>query len=191
SRSRPRRTGAPTASASSARPGVWCRTTCTTASRSATRSNCFRRPARSRWHRPSGRWSSSAGGVGITPTLAMLEAALKTSRLVHFIHFARDRSAHAFRQLVDGLAQNHPQLRRFYCYDVAPDGAGDAERPHAVGRVSVRQLSPWLPAQPQDIDAYFLGPKPFMQEVKKALRALGVPDAQVRYEFFCPAPVLA
>ena len=36
-----------------------------------------------------------SGGVGITPTLAMLDAALLGTRPVHFIHFARNRSAHA------------------------------------------------------------------------------------------------
>lgn len=129
-----------------------------------------------------------SGGVGITPTLAMLEAALQTSRLVHFIHFARDRGVHAFRHTIDALARKHPQLERFYCYDEAPqDGA---EAPHAVGRVSTQQLAQWLPGKASEIDAYFLGPKPFMKQVRKSLRALGVPDPQVRYEFFGPASAL-
>ncbi|UUZ71434.1 NO-inducible flavohemoprotein [Polaromonas sp. P1(28)-8] len=39
-----------------------------------------------------------SGGVGITPTLAMLDAALERQRPVHFIHFARNKSVHAFRR---------------------------------------------------------------------------------------------
>jgi ferredoxin-NADP reductase len=35
-----------------------------------------------------------------------------------------------------------------------------------------------------------LGPKPFVPQVKKALWTLGVPDQQVRYEFFRPASAL-
>jgi nitric oxide dioxygenase len=54
-----------------------------------------------------------SGGVGITPTLAMLEAALQTERPVHFIHCARNGSVHAFRDWIDGLAARHPQLKRF------------------------------------------------------------------------------
>ena len=131
-----------------------------------------------------------SGGVGITPTLAMLEAALRTSRLVHFIHFARDRGVHAFRHAIDALAQKHPQLERFYCYDVAPEALNEADAPHAVGRLDVEKLGQWMPAGTRDVDAYFLGPKPFMQQARKALRTLGVPDHQVRYEFFGPASAL-
>jgi len=65
--------------------------------------------------------------------------------------------------------------------------------PHAVGRIDAASLAQWLPAAAEgvrDIDAYFLGPKPFMQQVQRSLRTLGVPDRQVRYEFFGPASAL-
>ncbi|MEF7614394.1 NO-inducible flavohemoprotein [Aquincola sp. MAHUQ-54] len=127
-----------------------------------------------------------SGGVGITPTLAMLEAALAGTRPVHFIHCARNHAVHAFRSAVDALAARHPQLRRFYCYDEP----AAADVPHAVGRLDEGRLAGWLPAAPADVDAYFLGPRPFMQQVRRTLRALGVPDTQVRYEFFGPASAL-
>jgi nitric oxide dioxygenase len=60
-----------------------------------------------------------SGGVGITPTLSMLEAALATKRPIHFIHCARNAQVHAFRGWVDELAAQHPQLQRFYCYEQA------------------------------------------------------------------------
>jgi len=40
------------------------------------------------------------------------------------------------------------------------------------------------------VDAYFLGPKPFMRQVRRQLRELGVPESQTRYEFFGPASAL-
>jgi len=40
------------------------------------------------------------------------------------------------------------------------------------------------------VDAYFLGPKGFMAAIKRHLKALGVPEAQSRYEFFGPASAL-
>ena len=126
-----------------------------------------------------------SGGVGITPTLAMLSEALKSGRPVHFIHCARNRAVHAFRDAIDALAERHPQLRRFYCYDQA-EGADGAD---AVGLLDQDQLAQWLPAT-RDLDAYFLGPKPFMALVKRSLKALGVPEAQTRYEFFGPAAAL-
>jgi nitric oxide dioxygenase len=50
-------------------------------------------------------------------------------------------------------------------------------------------LARWLPPS-RDVDAYFLGPKPFMRQLKKQLRELGVPESQTRYEFFGPASAL-
>lgn len=124
-----------------------------------------------------------SGGVGITPTLAMLSEALQSGRTVHFIHCARNRAVHAFRDTIDALAARHPQLQRFYCYDQADEGAD------AVGLLDQARLAQWLPAS-RDVDAYFLGPKPFMALVKRSLLALGVPEAQTRYEFFGPAAAL-
>ncbi|CAI8726547.1 NO-inducible flavohemoprotein [Pseudomonas sp. IT-P176] len=127
-----------------------------------------------------------SGGVGITPTLAMLEAALATERPVHFIHCARNGGVHAFRDWIDGLAARHPQLKRFYCY-AEDDGISPAA--DQVGLLSQEQLGNWLPEQ-RDLDAYFLGPKGFMAAIKRHLKALGVPESQSRYEFFGPAAAL-
>lgn len=126
-----------------------------------------------------------SGGVGITPTLAMLSEALKTERPVHFIHCARNKAVHAFRDTIDAWAARHPQLKRFYCYDQA----SDEDAVDATGGLTQEQLAQWLPAS-RDVDAYFLGPKPFMALVKRSLLALGVPEAQTRYEFFGPASAL-
>lgn len=127
-----------------------------------------------------------SGGVGITPLLAMLEAALPSGRPVYFIHAARHAGVHAFRHKLDELAQAHPQLQRFFCYqqqreqDPAADAYGYLERDLLAG---------WLP-ESTDLDAYFVGPKAFMQAIKTHLAALGVPAAQSHYEFFGPAAVL-
>ena len=126
-----------------------------------------------------------SGGVGITPTLPMLTAALRGQRPVTFIHCARHAGVHAFRPWVDQLAAEHPQLRRFYCY-AEDDGTAGAD---AVGQLDERMLQRWLPAE-RDIDVYFLGPKGFMAAVHAHLAALGVPPAQSRYEYFGPAASL-
>ena len=55
-----------------------------------------------------------SGGVGITPTLAMLDAALQGQRPVHFIHFARNRAVHAFRDAIAARKARHAQLQHFY-----------------------------------------------------------------------------
>jgi nitric oxide dioxygenase len=129
-----------------------------------------------------------SGGVGITPTLAMLEQALAVDREVIFIHCARNGQVHAFREQVEAAAANHPKLQRYYCYDEA--GGETENAPHAVGRLNLARLHAWLPSETRDVDAYFLGPKPFMQQVRRGLRNWGVPDAQSRFEFFGPASAL-
>jgi nitric oxide dioxygenase len=127
-----------------------------------------------------------SGGVGITPTLAMLQAALATRRPVHFIHAARHGGVHAFRETIQSLADRHPQLKHFYCYEHRRDGDDHA---HGFGFIDEARLHQWLP-ETRDVDAYFLGPVPFMKAVKRHLKALGVPDSQSRYEFFGPASAL-
>ncbi len=126
-----------------------------------------------------------SAGVGITPALSMLEAARDTGREIHFIHCARHAGAHAFRDWVDSQGAERPQLRHYVCY--SEPRAGD--KADAEGFLSLEQLAEWLPEQ-RDLDAYFLGPKPFMAQIKRHLQALGVPAAQSHYEFFGPASAL-
>jgi nitric oxide dioxygenase len=50
-------------------------------------------------------------------------------------------------------------------------------------------LAQHLPAD-RDVDLYFLGPKPFMQQVRRLALALGVPEERLRWEFFGPLEAL-
>ncbi|MFN9525318.1 MAG: NO-inducible flavohemoprotein [Pseudomonadaceae bacterium] len=143
---------------------------------------------------PSGEFTLSASdkplalisaGVGITPALTMLDAARHSGRPIHFIHCARNAEVHAFRDWVDGHAAEHPQIRHYVCYSEPREG----DRADASGFLSRDLLEQWLPAE-RDLDAYFLGPKPFMAQVKRHLQALGVPAEQSHYEFFGPASAL-
>ncbi|WP_295473442.1 NO-inducible flavohemoprotein [uncultured Pseudomonas sp.] len=126
-----------------------------------------------------------SAGVGITPTLAMLEAALPTGRPITFIHSARNGSLQAFRPWLEEQQRQHPQLRLHFCY--SQPQAGD--RFDAQGRLCQEVLASWLP-EDRNLDAYFLGPAGFMASVKRDLKALGVPVAQSHYEFFGPAAQL-
>ncbi|WP_027908253.1 NO-inducible flavohemoprotein [Pseudomonas sp. URMO17WK12:I4] len=124
-------------------------------------------------------------GVGITPALTMLEAALESGRPIHFIHYARHGGVHAFKQWIEEQSRAYPQISYRFCYSAPRDG----DQPHAQGVVSREQLADWLP-EDRDLDAYFLGPKPFMAQVKRHLNDLGVPGEQCHYEFFGPASQL-
>lgn len=115
-----------------------------------------------------------SGGVGITPTLPMLEAALDSGRLVHFIHCARNGAVHAFRDWVDELAARHPQVKRFYCY---AEDDGVSQPADAVGLLSADQLGQWLP-QERDVDAYFLARKPSWPASSATSRAWACPSSR-------------
>ena len=124
-----------------------------------------------------------SGGVGITPTLPMLQAAHEQRRPVTFVHFARNAAVHAFRDWVDDLVARSAQARRFYCHEEAGAPVD------AHGRVSAELLAHALP-QARDMDAYFVGPAPFMGAVKRMLGELGVPAERMHWEFFGPAAAL-
>lgn len=126
-----------------------------------------------------------SAGVGITPTMAMLDPALQAGRQVHFIHCARHGGVHAFRDQVEERAREHEHLRPYFCY--SEPGPGDAA--DATGFLTQEQLAEWLPDR-SEVDVYFLGPTPFMRQVRQQLRALGVPDERCYFEFFGPARAL-
>ncbi|PPU77520.1 MULTISPECIES: NO-inducible flavohemoprotein [Xanthomonas] len=132
-----------------------------------------------------------SGGVGITPMLPMLAQGLETGRPITFIHCARNRDVHAFKDRIDAAAAAHPQLTHYYCYDTV--AGAESQMPHGVGLLDAARLSQWMPADTsgaRDVDVYFLGPRPFMRMLRRQLSELGVPDAQVRFEFFGPASAL-
>lgn len=129
-----------------------------------------------------------SGGVGITPTIPMAETALEAgNRQVVFIHYAKSAKAQAFRQLLNDWEQRFPLFQAYVVYNEA--STDPAIQPDAVGMPSIEQLQQWMPVD-RDVEAYFLGPKPFMAFMKRSLRELGVPDDQAHYEFFGPAEEL-
>ncbi|BBN62148.1 flavohemoprotein [Pseudomonas sp. KUIN-1] len=130
-----------------------------------------------------------SGGVGITPTLAMAEQALESGeRPVTFIHYARNGQVHAFSDLLRSWQQRYPLFKARVVYAERADH--EVYTPDAIGFPLITHLEQWLPAD-RDVDVYFLGPKPFMAFMKRALKDLGVPEKQARYEFFGPAQALA
>lgn len=121
------------------------------------------------------------GGVGITPAISMLQPALESGRDVHFLHGAMNSRHHAFREHVNALAEQHDNLSIRYVYsDPLPE-----DEAHGTGFFDRDKLREMLPSGP-DVDVYFLGPKPFMQNCRKLLSEMGVPEENQRYEFFGP-----
>ncbi|WP_371132460.1 hypothetical protein [Polaromonas sp.] len=79
----------------------------------------------------------------------MLDAALERQRPVHFIHCARNKSVHAFRDALATRQARHAPLRHFYVHD---EHAGETDRPHATGLIDsghwpngCRLRAMWMP----------------------------------------------
>jgi nitric oxide dioxygenase len=126
------------------------------------------------------------GGVGITPAISMLNTAANTGRNIHFIHAALNTETHAFKQHVDDLAATNDKISPCYVYS---EPAATCQ-PHAQGFITKEMIAAQLPAD-GDVELYLLGPKPFMAAALRIAKELGVPDAQIHYEFFGPAEDLA
>lgn len=126
-----------------------------------------------------------AGGVGVTPMLAMLErlVELRTERPVIFVQACIDGSVHAFGDHVRRLTANRPNLRSLVIYD----NPRECDASDYVGRLDVDRLRELVPA---GADVYFCGPRGFMAAVDSALREIGVADDRRRFEAFGPTVAL-
>lgn len=125
------------------------------------------------------------GGVGITPAMSMLESTAGSGRPIRFVHAARHGGVHAFRERVQALAAQHPNVQAIFLYEEPRE----QDEPHFTGRLTPEVLAQQLPGD-RDVDLYFLGPKPFMQAVRRQALGLGVPAERLHWEFFGPLEAL-
>ncbi len=125
-------------------------------------------------------------GVGITPAISMLNAEAGSTRKINFIHAALNSQTHAFKQHVDQLCVDNDNISSLYVYS-EPTANCHAD---ANGFVTSELLGAQL-AGHSDVELYLLGPLPFMQNMLKIAKQLGVPESQIHYEFFGPAADLA
>lgn len=129
-----------------------------------------------------------SGGVGLTPMMSMLEAAIKQTpeREVIFIHAARNGNVHAMRERVQDITATH-NVTSYTIYDTPEnedEGVYDKE-----GYIDYEWLKSVLPSA--DSDIYFCGPKGFMQAVYQHLKDLNVAEDDIHFEFFGPAQDIA
>jgi ferredoxin-NADP reductase/MOSC domain-containing protein YiiM len=127
-----------------------------------------------------------SAGVGATPVMAMLHslAAAHSHREIWWIHGARNRAEHAFREESERLVASLPGAKRLIAYS-AP-GATDSGFDIA-GRLSEAELE--RAGVPMDADFYLCGPQSFMDALAAALAARGVMPDRVRTELFGPTDV--
>lgn len=133
-----------------------------------------------------------AGGIGITPMLAMLDALLGPTdrtrvpnRKVYLIYAVRHGGEHGFRAALADYQARHKNLTLHTLYSSPrPTDAGY----DGVGHISTETVQNLLPLD--DYDAYLCGPSGFMQTAYDVLRRLGIADTRIFAESFGPAQVV-
>ncbi|TYZ69072.1 hypothetical protein PybrP1_010976 [[Pythium] brassicae (nom. inval.)] len=117
-----------------------------------------------------------AAGVGVTPVLSMLEAAVAAGlkQRVVFVQYARNADVLAFSEHLAQLQQTHPELLTTHA---ALKSDGESFNLAALERL--------LPSK--DCEFYFCGPPGFLSTVNKALASeWATPAAQRHFEYFGP-----
>lgn len=119
-----------------------------------------------------------AGGIGITPVRAMFEALPAGPGDLALIYRALSGDDLVFRDELEGIAAARDADLFFV--------VGDHREPENLGLLAPDHLLADVP----DIahrDVYLCGPGPMMDEVKRSLRAAGVPRRQIHTERFAYA----
>ena len=128
-----------------------------------------------------------AGGIGVTPMISMLlwSIAHQPQRRLHLVYGVRNIGDHAFKDLLEGLAQSHPAFRLDILYgDPGPDDVEARDYQH-VGFIDIALLQRILPDGRHQF--YVCGPPAMMAALVPALAAWGVPSADIHSESFGPA----
>ncbi len=125
-----------------------------------------------------------SAGVGLTPTLAMLESLVDHGANVNWLHAAESQEQHAFGEEVQHLDDKHEHINSFVWYNQVASSTEDSfEGLMDLSKVKQAILQP-------KAKYYFCGPIGFMQSVAKQLQELGVSQDQLHYECFGPHKVV-
>jgi ferredoxin-NADP reductase/predicted pyridoxine 5'-phosphate oxidase superfamily flavin-nucleotide-binding protein len=133
-----------------------------------------------------------AGGVGITPMIAMashvLREGLRTRHLrpLTVLHASRDSAQRAFADEFRTLQQaSDGKIRYLSIVGTATTGGQPGVDYNGTGHITEDTLRQVLALD--DYDFFLCGPPPFMQAQYDNLRRLGVQDARIYAESFGPA----
>ncbi|TYS64605.1 NO-inducible flavohemoprotein [Sutcliffiella horikoshii] len=128
-----------------------------------------------------------SGGVGITPMVSMLKTIAKEqpARPTTFIHASKNGSLHAFKDEVREAIDMMENGRKLFVYENPLEEDIRLGAFHEQGYITEHMFK----AMNIDNDAlYFVcGPVPFMKFIISMLGKLGVPEENIKFEFFGPS----
>jgi ferredoxin-NADP reductase len=125
-----------------------------------------------------------AGGVGITPLMAMLRHGVDSepSRPITLFYSVRTPTDIAFHDEIRLLDRRHGQFRAFIAVtDAEPTGAE-----HFPGRINEDLIVRTMPGIVHAM-CMVCGPPQMIEAMTAMLQSLGVPSSQIRFEVFQPA----
>jgi ferredoxin-NADP reductase len=131
-----------------------------------------------------------SGGIGITPMLSILHAALKDDpkREIWFFYGVRNGHEHVLKEHIEDIADKHENVNLHVCYS-QPDESDVIERDYQhKRRIDINLLRTLLPLK--TFQFFVCGPKPMMESIVPALEDWGVPKQRIHYESFGPATVI-
>jgi len=132
-----------------------------------------------------------AGGVGITPMLAMLRHVVyegvrkQRVRPTYLFHAARTKAERPFGPELAKLVETSFSAVKVIRVLSDPTDATEVADYDAVGRIDMALLTRFLPFN--DYDFYLCGPPAFTQALYDGLRALNIADGRIHAESFGPS----
>ncbi|WP_338331259.1 NO-inducible flavohemoprotein [Acetobacter sp. LMG 32666] len=124
-----------------------------------------------------------SAGVGLTPFISALgELEKQPHGPVHFVHGAHTPDTQAFGAYVRELtSKGLIKADIFYSMGLSADASSTPEHTLHAGRITPE----WLATQVKPDTHYWVcGPDQFMLDIITALKAQGVPQTHIHYEFF-------
>ena len=124
-----------------------------------------------------------SGGVGITPMISILQDAVKQqlTRQIYFIHGARNKNTHAFKDDVVTLTADHDNVNHHFFYSRNSVKSADTE----PGRITMNSVKD-IASHQKDAEFYLCGPAQMMKDLYRELINWGVNQNNIVYEYFGP-----
>ncbi|WP_411352966.1 NO-inducible flavohemoprotein (plasmid) [Leisingera aquaemixtae] len=124
-----------------------------------------------------------SAGVGLTPMISMLEVLAANNRSATYLHATQNSRHHVLPDIAQSLSRR--------CVTFFEDPSSE-DRAEANFDVEGRITPEWLArnTNTDQADYYICGPKGFMVMAVNGLRAAGVDENRIFYEFFGPAQEL-
>jgi len=130
-----------------------------------------------------------AGGIGVTPLLAMAEAEIRRrpDQDIRFFYAVTDGSDTPLLGRLRELAAERPSFRLCVCYSKPAESDRMGEDYHVAGYIDAGLLKRTLPSS--DYEYFICGPPPMMDSLTASLMESGIPKESIHLEMFSPKTV--